>query len=63
MSTNLYGIILWQMETYFVNEKFTQSTGHGYQEVINGTSAEVVGHMPNTYFPINLFNIHVKLCM
>ena len=32
MTTNL---ILWQMETYFVNEKreiFTRSTGHGYQE-------------------------------
>ena len=28
-----------EMETYFVNEKFTRSTGHGYQEVIDGTPA------------------------
>ena len=34
LHTNLYGIMLWQMETYSVNEKweFTQSTGHGFQE-------------------------------
>ena len=24
---------------YFVNEKFTQSTGHGYQEMFDGTPA------------------------
>ena len=40
MSTNIHGIILpWQLETFSVNEKFTRSTGHGYQEVIDGTPA------------------------
>ena len=34
-----YGIILWQMETYFVNEKLTQFTDHGYQEVVDSTPA------------------------
>ena len=39
MNTNLYEIILWQMETYFVSEKREIHTVHsyGYQEVINGT--------------------------
>ena len=43
MSTNLYGVIVWQMETYFVNEKFTQFTGQGYQQVIDGTPAASCG--------------------
>ena len=36
MATNLYGIILWQMEIYFVNEKQeidkTYTAGCGYQD-------------------------------
>ena len=36
VSTNLYGIILWQMETYFVNEKREidkiYTAGRGYQD-------------------------------
>ena len=42
MSTNLYGTIFWQMETYFVNEKQEINTIHrpySYQEVIDGTLA------------------------
>ena len=49
------------METYFVNEKFTRSIGHGYQEVIDGIQLQVSGHMPKKYLPINLFDIHVRL--
>ena len=61
MSINLYGIVLWQMETYFVNEKREIHTIHGYQEVIEGTHLHAVGHMLKKYLPINLFDIQVRL--
>ena len=44
-----------------MNKKFTRSTGHGYQEVIDGTQLQVVGHVPKKYLPIHLFDIHVRL--
>ena len=47
MSTNLCGIILWQMETYFVNEKREIHTIHmiAIKKVIDGT-LQVVGQVP-----------------
>ena len=61
MRTNVYGIILWKIETYFLNKKFTQSSGNSYQEVIDGTLAESCWARPKKYLPINLFNIHMRL--
>ena len=51
----------WQMETYSVNEKFTQSTGQGYQEKVDGTPAASNCALPKKYLPINSINIHLRL--
>ena len=44
MSTNLCGIILWQMETYFVKEK-REIHMIAIEKVIDGT-LQVVGQVP-----------------
>ena len=52
------------METYFVNEK--QENSHDPQAMAIKRWSKVhqlqaVGHVPKTYLPINLFNIHMRL--
>ena len=63
MSTNLYGMFLWQMETYFVNEKREIHTIHNamaLKKVINGTLVAScwARSYPKKYLPLNFFNIH-----
>ena len=64
VSTNLYGIILWQMYTYLVNKKQEIHMIHKpwlsrrWSMVLQ---LQVVEHVPRKYFPINLFDIHERL--
>ena len=65
MSTNLYGTIIWQMETFFVNEKREIHTIHrpwlsgGNQWYPNCKLLSTF--LIKNYLSINLFDIHVRL--
>ena len=61
----IYGTILWQMETYFVNEKREIHTIHRSCMAVKRCPMvphlQVVGHIPKKYLPINLIDIHIRL--
>ena len=61
MSTNLYGIFLWQMKTFLVNEKWEIYTIHRpwfSRRSSMVSQLQVGGYVPKKYLPMNLFNIH-----